>query len=425
MRLPTSGAFYLTLGVVVFGAGAAALQLRGPARIPVENGVVSRAPDAQVAVEPAIAGAQDGHVAVTWMALPGGRDGARAAYLGLRTSADSGKTWSDMRRVRSPGDRAAADPSLVAVKGGGFVLVWLGVPGAGGTDPKGELDAGGEQVYLARIDPGGGVGAPEPLATPGRTYEHPCAVALPDGRVAVAYAFAGSQGSGVEIATVAQAQAPTRKVLATKAAADYPGLCADASGAVMLVFRDATRGIVAAPDALGAAKPLEAAASLPAERVARGRPQCWVSGHEAWVTYATGDVTSPKETTSLVDTLEVARSIDGGRAFRKRAGFRPGPRMMLPTVLRDDGGFLLVAVTGSGRNDAHAQVSAIHLAADGSSQKGLTETVLSPVEMVVRAAQPGFMGDYVGVARVGKSALAALVDNHEGPPRVTVVPVPR
>ncbi|HSQ66650.1 MAG TPA: hypothetical protein VLM85_25695 [Polyangiaceae bacterium] len=422
---------WVLLAALVFAAGDFALHMRMNARRDAElsavtapdagaQDLVSRADDSELEVEPHLAAQPDGRLAVAWMASGGGRDEGGARYIGVRVSAPGPGKWGPLVRVRSPAGMAA-DPVLSPRPDGSFTLTWL-APGS----PS--------HVYSARIL-ADGAEAPIEVATAG-AIDRPWSTVTPGGTTVVVFDYADGKTRGVAAAVAHDGVHFTRTNLAwgEDFTGELPRVCADDHLAVV-TYVDSKQGVVVHQMPLDPQGPVgTTVASSPNEHVAREPPACFLSGQDTFVVYATTDkpvewrrraVGSELEEAPIIDSMVFARSRDGGRTFWGRAAHRPSSKLLHPTLVRaESGAFGMLAMMGAGAGDTHGSASVVALSTDGRSQSGLTRTALAPVTFAVRRDGPGYVGDYLGFARVGDALFAAVVDNAAGEAHVAVVRVP-
>ena len=383
--------------------------------------VVSQAEDSELEVEPHLAAQKDGRLAVAWMASGGGRDQQGARYIGVRVSEPGAGKWGSLMRVRSPGGSPSADPVLSPLADGSFTLTWLA--------PRPPA-----HVYSARITPGH-VGAAIEVASDD-ALDRPWSAVAPGGTTVVVFGYSDGKTRGIAAAISRDGMNFTRKNLAWGEgfAGELPRVCADDHLAVV-AYVDPKQGVVVHDVPLDPEGPVgNAIASAPNEHVAREPPSCFISGQEVFVVYATTDkeaewkkreVGEELEESPVIDAMVFARSRDGARTFWGRAAHRPSSKLLHPALVRaDSGAFGMLAVMGTGAGDTHGSASVVALSTDGRSQNGLTRTALAPVTFAVRRDGVGYVGDYLGFARVGDSLYAAVVDNAAGESHVAVVRVP-
>ncbi len=421
----TSKTSWAVTGALLLAIGAGAIQFASHeprvvlASTPDAAGpqeVVSRAGDSELEVSPTLAASRDGSIAVTWIAMMGGRDdGGR--YVGARVSAPNAGRLSPLARVASaPPSMRVSDASVVAIGGDAhtFLVTWLSGP----PDQPGD-------VYCARLTQAG-AGAPVHVASGVRG--HVRAVSTPEGAVMVF--TPGAHGSVMLWTTRDGATFTSREVIAASATEQSEvtlGVCGDDRHALVATIApapDHTRVMVTDVPTNPEGPVQMTEVSTPSERVALDAPTCFVAGQEAFIVYGTTD--KPRDDlgeTAIDDSLVFARSKDDARTFWARVPYRPSSRMLHPSMLHGAGTFTLLAVMGGGIGDAHASTSLLILSADGRSQNGLTRTVVAPVTMVVNHDAAGYMGETFGLADVQGVTWAAVVDNASGESHVALVRV--
>ena len=415
----------LALVLAVVAAGAVlAVALVERARAGGE--VLSRSSASTSEIEPHLAVARNGEVAVAWMGV---MDGA-ATHIGVRFSSDRGTTWSPVQRVDAPEGRLVADPVVVSDAAGTFYLTWLSF--------KANHRAGGEphdmHVYAARAKAGSHHFGPAAEATSPSDafrYDKPWAVVTANGALSIVYRHEAADKRGLTLATSQDGALFRRRVLTESAEflGTLASVCTDDGSApergpprndrVWVVYVDPLAGVVLRDSE--DPSPVSHAVSRAGENVALEGPTCLARGQEVIVAYglASGGVDTGRS--ALLSSVHIARSNDGGRTFTEHADIREeGALLMHPALARGGGGDLdLVYLSGRGDGDAQASLRwrrIASLAALGTYTA--SRVVRAPLRLAARRDDPAWGGDYLGLARGGEILYAAFADNARGEPHV-------
>lgn len=382
--------------LVVLAVGQAARAVPHPSSDDVaEDRVVSRSMDSSSEIEPHMAATPEGDVAVVWMAVRGGKDGNVATHIGSRVSHDRGQTWDAIVEQRSPGGLLAADPTVAYFRGAPHVT-WLAKgPGIG-------------LVYSAQI--GGEAFAVQPDKAPdGAHYYDPHAASGGD-RLWIAYRSSSPRNHETPILLASSDDGRAFETHEVAGNGDRPTVCAQGKN-VVVVWYDATLGVMVAASQDWGATFTRFAASGASEHVVDEIPSCIVDGDDVWIGYGATDSATPDDPNknALVDYAVVLRSHDGGKTTRDRSTVRPGAKIMHPALaLRASGALDLVYLTGGVDGDKAGRAAAHRVVASGAAK--LPRTIREPVIFASPLADPAWGGDYFGVASSDRVTLAAIVD---------------
>ena len=397
---------WAAVALAVFGAGFAVIRaVPASTAAPAggSNDVVSRASDSEAEVSASLASAPDGSLAVAWIADGGGRDGS-GRYVGVRVSEPNAGKLGPLLRVETRGQNVSHD-SIVALPGNDFELVWQG----------------GDSVYAAHISRGG-AGAPVLVAN---HASEPRATSTHNGTVLVSFTYVEEPEKKRKfgLATSHDGAKFWFRFVGDAAEGAMSDVCGDDDIALVTDVAPA-RGVVVHRAELAGQAPIETSTvSTIGEHVARAAAPCFVSRDESFVVY--GETERPQDPTDsrIAEALVFVRSRDGARNFVTRAAHRTPAHMLLPTLLRREAAFTLLAVMGSGAGDAHASASVIVLGADGRSQNGLTRTAVAPMTMAATPDAAGWIGDSLGLTFAAGVTWAAVPDNGGGEAHVALVRV--
>jgi hypothetical protein len=381
--------------------------------------VVSPATGGQI--QPALAAAADGSVAVAWMSAPG-----EPAVVGVRVSNDGGATWSGVQTVRSPGDRTASEPALAADAGGSFYLAWIG---SGPDGPGGIADS---HLYVARAHGRGGpFGPPVEVSTQmqrGARLKRPSLAAAAEGAMVATWGFASSVGDGIGVARSVDGLAWTEDVVIERIGlrATFPFTCSAAHGnRLWVTYLDTEAGVrVRASDDGGAtwSPSRGATVSTHDERlhIAPDMPVC--AGDMQDVTVAYGLVHDAASVAS--SSIVIAASSDGGRTFDARRSLVAGAIPLLhPQLAREDDGTLDLAFYAGGAAPGAGALRWVRLEKDRAPLT-LGKAARANFRFEPAADKSGWPGESFGWGWEAGNLYAASVDNSESSPHVAFTRIP-
>jgi hypothetical protein len=377
------------------------------------------------AIEPTVATNTHGDVIVAWMRA---RTSGPADAIGVRL-ARAGGLPGPIALVRSPGGRLAADPAIVTLADGTFLLTWLGF------HAQAHGDAYDMRVYAARVDPARASTSVPVLVTadaPDREYDRPWSAIGARGRIFVVYRFTHGGKGGIAVASSIDGGAmwEPRELfadwgfgggLATVCAASAAG-----GDHVYIAYFDPVLGIVMRrSDDKGLTFPdaERQVVSAPGENVALEAPSCVARDDELVVSYGISAGPLDTATSAVLSHVALARSSDAGRTFDTRDGLAVGGRVLMhPRLLRmDDGSMEVATYAFSSSTEAAAKAGELRLLhARFAHERNDGDVLRDALRMAPRRSDPLWGGDYLGFAALGRQLYIAYSDPSEGMPEVAL-----
>ncbi len=391
------------------GAGGEGAQGAGGQGGAVGGVVISASADSFLEAETHIATAADGRVASAWIAVSTNGE----PYIAYAFSSDDGASWDPPLPEFSPGGRVGSDPVLAVDPSGRFYLTWVGFY----YDQQGPIDM---HVYVALAGPGEtSFGPAIEVSDPAifdNLYDKPWIALTDKGSAIITYSAQSSDSLSLIAARSVDGTSWTRSFIVddpsfnTFSNLAFP--CAPPSGdrvfASYLTFTFSGIDVnLSWSDDDGQTWSAAQKTQVSSEGdVAFTDVNCVAAGNEVWVSYGrTPDSPGGAETPKL-SAIRIAHSTDGGASIAERWDAHDpslGGYFMLPQIAREESGALdVVYYAGQYDTDPGASFRRARAEAPGTSF-GPSTIVETPLTFLQNRSDPGWLGDYVGVAwRAGR-----------------------
>jgi hypothetical protein len=381
---------------------------------------ISLMPESLLESESHLAVAPNGFIAVAWIAV--NFDGF--PFVAYAISTDDGHSWLPPAPAPIPGGKYSGDPVMAVDSAGNFYLTYIGFDIVGS-----EPDNMG--VYVAKAAAGATSFSPVVEVTDpaeGLLYDKPWITVSNEDTVLVSYAafslsesflmmgYSGDGGQSFERLQVAYSSN-----LSTFFNLAFP--CAPAVGQNVWVTYLRADGfsidvvLHRSPDGGWSWFPDDALIVSNEPFVAYQDPNCVAFGSEIWVSYGESSDPIEGDTTQKLTTIRMARSTDLGLSVAQRFDVHDAQAasyFMLPNLALETGDAVhLVTYAGEQDEDPNGMYRRSRIPLEpGPLDPSLL--VREPIVFKQSRSDPGWLGDYTGVAVRDGKLYTVFPENTQG-----------
>jgi hypothetical protein len=383
--------------------------------------VLSDTPETMSQISPALVITPKGGMAIAWT----GRHEGRRTSVGVRFSNDHGETWTNVELVPTPDSRQASDPALATDADGNVYLAWVGT---GEDGPGGTPDS---HVYVARVP--AGTSQIEPAVDVSDTMHRGSRLSAPTlataaGAVVVSWAYTSPGGDGVAFAR-SDGKRWTKGVVIERIdlRASHPRVCTSAAGdRVWVAYLDSEAGVrIRSSDDGGASwsSARVATVSTPSEHplLADVAPVCVADADSVTVAYGVAKVPDDR----MAESIQVAKSYDGGRTFDARRVAESSGRVLAPQMVREAQGAVDIAYYAAGAADGGEAAGSLRWVRATDDKSAFGPSRLARANFRFPApSDAAWPGTTFGLAWQDGTLYAASVDNSSAAPHVALTRIP-
>jgi hypothetical protein len=386
------------------------------------NGPFTSHGDASYEAQTSIAASDAGSVVAAWI----GFFADNTSAIGYAVSRDAGVTWTAPAYIKSPGGRLAGSPVVAVDKNDRFSLGWLGF--------RLDINAPDEHIYLARLDPkattfGAPVVASDDGASTLRDFDKPSITIGASDEVLLTYADFTGTGMGMpahlvltkSLTDTTFAQMP----FATDASFGNLGnICRDQAAGVggrLYLPHLGANGIILLHSSINEGTSWDTSTPTSTNVVFQDIT-CATKGSDLWITYASGVAPFVPGQNTPGDAVNVVHSGDSGKTFDPVVTVSSGPagaQYLFPRIARGPTGTLeIVYYQGTAGNPA-----TLMRATSITGATWMASKLADAGTFTLDRSLANWLGDYLGVAAVGKGVFSSYTENTAGKAHIGFVTV--